>query len=301
MSGAPLKIGFIGLGNMGGPMAVNLVNAGHIVSGYDLSEEARDQFSLAGGKAALSLEETVKDAQVVITMLPAGKHVKAVYLGDNGIFELVGEGTLLIDSSTIDVESARYVSQKASEVGHDLIDAPVSGGVAGASSGSLTFMVGGHVQAVERAKPILEIMGKSIVHAGEAGAGQAAKICNNMLLGVSMIGTCEAFLLADKLGLDRQKLFDISSASSGQCWALTSYCPVPGPVPSSPANNDYQAGFSAAMMLKDLLLAKEALDKLEVSAPMGQKAAETYEKFCLDLGETADFSGIINFLRKEGK
>ncbi len=293
-----LRVAFIGLGNMGGPMAVNLVKAGHDVVGVDLSEDAREAFRAAGGRVSTSAAEAVRDVQAVVTMLPAGKHVRSVYTGENGILAHAPKGTLFIDSSTIDVDSSRDVAKAAVEAGMDMVDAPVSGGIVGAANGTLTFMVGGPDSAFERAKPFLEIMGASIVHAGDAGAGQAAKICNNMLLGISMIGTCEAFVLAEKLGLDPQKLYDISSKSSGQCWSLTSYCPIPGPVPTSPANNDYKPGFAAPMMLKDLLLAKEAADSSGANTPMGEEAARLYEEFSRNGGENADFSGIIHLLRK---
>ncbi len=295
-----LRVAFIGLGNMGGPMAANLVKAGHEVVGTDLSEEACAAFRAVGGQVAASAAEAVRDVQAVVTMLPAGKHVRSVYLGENGILAHAAQGTLFIDSSTIDVDSSRDVAKAAREAGMDMVDAPVSGGIVGAANGTLTFMVGGPEVAFERAKPLLEIMGASIVHAGDAGAGQAAKICNNMLLGISMIGTCEAFVLAEKLGLDPQKLYDISSKSSGQCWSLTSYCPIPGPVPTSPANNDYQPGFAAPMMLKDLLLAEEAAGLNGANTPMGERAARLYEEYCRNGGENADFSGIIHLLRNLG-
>src|SRR5581483_3023375 len=236
-------------------------------------------------------------ADVVITMLPAGQHVREVYLGAGGIIENTNPGTLLIDSSTIDVETARAVAAEAERRGLLMLDAPVSGGVGGAQAATLTFMVGGSAQAFARAQPILEKMGKTIVHAGGAGNGQAAKICNNMILGISMIAVSEAFVLAEKLGLDHQKLFDISSKSSGQCWSLTSYCPVPGPVPASPANRDYQAGFTAAMMLKDLKLAQKAAKTAGAKTPLGADAAKIYAQYA-ESGEAGrDFSGIIRFLR----
>ncbi|MDD7908381.1 3-hydroxyisobutyrate dehydrogenase [Pseudovibrio exalbescens] len=297
MSGDLRKIAFIGLGNMGGPMAINLVKAGHEVTGVDLSPSAQEAIKKAGGICAQSISAAVKEAEVVVTMLPAGKHVDAVYRGEDGVLKHAKPGTLLIDCSTIDVESARKVAEAAHEAGMHMIDAPVSGGAVGAAAGTLTFMVGGSDEAVEQARPLLDVMGKSVVHAGDAGAGQAAKICNNMLLGISMIGTCEAFLLAEKLGLDPQKLFDVASTSSGQCWSLTSYCPIPGPVSTSPANNDYKPGFAAAMMLKDLHLAREAADSFGAETPMGHRAAELYEQFCNSDGENRDFSAIIQFLR----
>ena len=245
------KVGFIGLGNMGMPMAQNLLKAAYEVTGFDLSAHATQLLAANGGTSANSVADACKAAEVVITMLPAGEQVRDVYLGADGVLASVAPATLLIDSSTIDVQSARDVAQAAQDKGLAMVDAPVSGGVTGAEAATLTFMVGGSDDAFERARPVLEKMGKTIVHAGGPGNGQAAKICNNMILGASMIVVCEAFLLAEKLGLDPQKLFDISSKSSGQCWSMTSYCPVPGPVPASPANRDYKAGFTAAMMLKD--------------------------------------------------
>jgi 3-hydroxyisobutyrate dehydrogenase len=230
-------------------------------------------------------------------MLPAGPEVREAYLGSDGVLAAVQRGTLLVDSSTIDVKTAREVAQAAEEQGLAMIDAPVSGGVSGALAASLTFMVGGSPEAFERARPVLEKMGKTIVHAGGAGNGQAAKICNNMILGASMIVVCEAFLLAEKLGLDAQRLFDISSKSSGQCWSMTSYCPVPGPVPTSPANRDYKAGFTAAMMLKDLQLAQTAAREARAATPLGAGAAAVYEQFVESGDGGADFSGIIRFLR----
>jgi 3-hydroxyisobutyrate dehydrogenase len=253
------KIGFIGVGNMGGPMAQNLIEkGGHEVTVFDLSPVAVERCVAVGAKAAGVVIDAVKDADVVITMLPAGEHVKRVYLNSAGILAAARRGTLFIDSSTIDVESARIVGREAEHAGMDMVDAPVSGGTAGAAGGTLTFMVGGSDAAFARAEPILKIMGKTVVHAGASGNGQAAKICNNMILGISMIAVSEAFVLAEKLGLDHQRLFDISSKSSGQCWSMTSYCPVPGPVPASPANRDYKPGFAADMMLKDLRLAQAA-------------------------------------------
>src|SRR5208337_3603794 len=289
-------IGFIGLGNMGLPMAQNLVKSGHVVAGFDLSEYAAERLAVGGGRRANSVLEACTNAEIVITMLPAGEQVRDVYLGPQGVLAAAAAQTLLIDSSTIDVDTAREVASAAEARGLAMVDAPVSGGVSGAQSASLTFMVGGPVEAFERARPVLEKMGKTIVHAGGAGNGQAAKICNNMILGVSMIAVSEAFLLAEKLGLGAQKLFDISSKSSGQCWSMTTYCPVPGPVPTSPANRDYQAGFTAAMMLKDLKLAQDAANSSGASTPMGAEAAELYARFCRDGEGGRDFSGIIQFL-----
>ncbi|TYC66966.1 3-hydroxyisobutyrate dehydrogenase [Stappia sp. BW2] len=290
-------IGFIGLGNMGGPMAINLVKAGHRVLGFDLSDKAMAAHEAEGGEKAAGVAELAAAADVIVTMLPAGKHVRQIYEGEGGILDNAKPGTLMIDSSTIDVDSARAVSAAAQAKGMKMVDAPVSGGVAGAAGGTLTFMVGGSEEAFEGAKAYLDIMGKTIVHAGDAGTGQAAKICNNMILGISMIAVSEAFVLAEKLGLDKQKLFDISSTASGQCWSLTSYCPVPGPLPASPANRDYQPGFAAAMMLKDLKLAQEAANSAGAATPLGAEAAALYSLFCNAGGETQDFSGIVKFLR----
>jgi len=290
------RVGFIGLGNMGLPMAQNLVKAGETVIGYDLSEFAAERLATGGGTRAASIADACRDVDVVITMLPAGKHVKEVYLAPEGVLAAVAPGALVIDSSTIDVETAREVAHAAIDKDIAMVDAPVSGGVAGAQAATLTFMVGGPAAAFARARPLLEKMGKTIVHAGAAGNGQAAKICNNMILGASMIVVCEAFLLAEKLGLDAQKLFDISSKSSGQCWSLTSYCPVPGPVPTSPANRDYKPGFTAAMMLKDLKLAQSAARATRATTPLGAGAAAVYEQFVETGGGDVDFSGIIRYL-----
>ncbi|HZD27668.1 MAG TPA: 3-hydroxyisobutyrate dehydrogenase [Xanthobacteraceae bacterium] len=291
------KIGFIGLGNMGMPMAQNLLKAGHEVTGFDLNVDATERLAASGGSTANSIADACKAAEVVITMLPAGEQVREVYLGAGGVLATVGPETLLIDCSTIDVATAREVAQAARDKALAMVDAPVSGGVAGAEGASLTFMVGGDDAAFERARPMLETIGKTIVHAGGPGNGQAAKICNNMILGASMIVVSEAFLLAEKLGLDAQKLFDISSKSSGQCWSMTSYCPVPGLVPTSPANRDYKAGFTAAMMLKDLKLAQAAARATHATTPLGAGAAAVYERF-IDSGDSSvDFSGIIRYLR----
>jgi 3-hydroxyisobutyrate dehydrogenase len=291
------RIGFIGLGNMGLPMAQNLLESGHAVAGFDMVKASVGRLSAAGGAAATSVAEACAGAEVVVTMLPAGEQVRAVYTGAQGVLASAAPGTLLIDCSTIDVASARDVAGAARQKGLDMIDAPVSGGVGGAQGATLTFMVGGSESAFARARPLLERMGKTIVHAGGSGTGQAAKICNNMILGVSMIAVAEAFVLAEKLGLDAQKLFDIASRSSGQCWSMTSYCPVPGPVPTSPANRDYQAGFTAAMMLKDLNLAQGAARAAGAAAPMGAEAATIYERYCGQGEGSRDFSGIIRLLR----
>ncbi|HEV2565221.1 MAG TPA: 3-hydroxyisobutyrate dehydrogenase [Microvirga sp.] len=290
------NIAFIGLGNMGGPMAANLVKAGHAVTGFDLSPASCDQSRSDGVSIAGSTVDAVRDAEVVVTMLPAGKHVLSVW---TDILPSVKDGTLLIDCSTIDVESARKAHAMAREQGGNLLslDAPVSGGVGGAKGATLTFMAGGTKDAFDRAEPILSKMGKKVVHCGEAGAGQAAKICNNMILGISMIGVAEAFVLGEKLGLSHQALFDVASTSSGQCWSLTTYCPVPGPVPASPANNNYKPGFAAALMLKDLKLAQEAALASGASTPLGAEAAQLYALFNNAGHEGDDFSGIINFIR----
>ncbi len=291
------RIGFIGLGNMGLPMAQNLLKAGHQVEGVDLSEAATGKLKAAGGVVIETAKSAAARADVVITMLPAGQHVRDVYLGSGGIIENANAGTLLIDCSTIDVESARAVAAAAEAKGLMMLDAPVSGGVGGATAGTLTFMVGGSERAFVRAESILQQMGKTIVHAGGAGNGQAAKICNNMILGVSMIAVSEAFVLAEKLGLDKQKLFDIASKSSGSCWSMVNYCPVPGPVPTSPANRDYQAGFTAAMMLKDLKLAQDAAKSAGAKTQMGAEAAALYDRYAQSGEAGRDFSGIVNFIR----
>jgi 3-hydroxyisobutyrate dehydrogenase len=289
--------GFIGLGNMGGPMAANLVKAGHTVHGFDLVAENIEQFRQAGGNPADSVAAAVRDADVVISMLPAGKHVAGVYNGKEGVLANAKKGALLIDCSTIDVTTARAIADQARALGFDMLDAPVSGGIMGAQGATLTFMTGASDEGFARAEPILAQMGKNIIHAGGPGNGQAAKVCNNMLLGISMIGVSEAFNLADKLGLDRQKLFDISSTASGQCWSLNTYCPVPGPVPTSPANNDYQPGFSVAMMLKDLKLSQDAAVSAGQETPLGAHATRLYEAFAEAGNNHVDFSGIIKYLR----
>jgi 3-hydroxyisobutyrate dehydrogenase len=284
---------------MGLPMAQNLVKSGHAVAGFDISEFAAERHAVVGGSRADSIADACTQADIVITMLPAGEQVRQVYLAEEGILAAAETGALLIDCSTIDVETARDVALEAQNRGFAMLDAPVSGGVAGAQAATLTFMVGGPEEAFAWARPVLELMGKTIVHAGPAGNGQAAKICNNMILGASMIVVCEAFLLADKLGLDAQKLFDISSKSSGQCWSMTNYCPVPALVPTSPANRDYKPGFTAAMMLKDLKLAQAAARATRAATPMGAGAAAVYEKFIESGGGNIDFSGIIRYLRGE--
>lgn len=288
-------IAFIGVGNMGGPMARNLIKAGHDLKVFDLSQELLAVMKDAGAAIAGSAAEAALDVDVVITMLPAGPHVKSVYEG-----EVLGHAkpdALLIDCSTIDVETARAVAATAAEKGFMMVDAPVSGGVGGAEAGTLTFMVGGPEEAYEAARPYLDVMGKTIVHTGGSGNGQAAKMCNNMMLGIQMISVAEAFVLAEKLGLDHQKLFDVSSKASGQCWSLTTYCPVPGPVPTSPANRDYKPGFTAAMMLKDLKLSQAAADSFAADTQLGRHAMALYEAFAEGGAEGTDFSGIINMIR----
>ena len=288
-------IAFIGLGNMGSGMAANLVKAGHAVAAFDLSEGALGRAVSAGCTRALSTAEAVKGAAAVVTMLPAGKHVRSVY--EREVFDAAADGDpILIDSSTIDVASARAVTAMAAERGLAMVDAPVSGGVGAANGGTLTFMVGGSTDAFARARAILALMGKAVIHAGDPGAGQAAKICNNMLLGASMVATCEAFVMAQKLGLDPQTFFDISSKASGQCWSMTSYCPVPGPVPTAPSNSEYEGGFAAALMLKDLKLAMEAASSVDASVPMGAAAESLYQAFANLGGAGKDFSGIIKML-----
>ncbi len=291
------RIGFIGLGNMGLPMAQNLIKAGHQVEGVDINPASTVKLAAAGGAVAETAKIAASRADVVITMLPSGKEAREVYLGSAGIVESANAGTLLIDSSTIDVETARAIEAAAAARGLLMVDAPVSGGVVGAEAATLTFMVGGSTQAFVRAQSIMEKMGKTIVHAGGPGNGQAAKICNNMILGVSMIAVSEAFVLAEKLGLDAQTLFDISSKSSGQCWSMTTCCPVPGPVPGSPANRDYRAGFTAAMMLKDLNLAQEAAHQAGAKTILGAQAATIYDNYAASGEAGKDFSGIIQYVR----
>ncbi|UIP06726.1 3-hydroxyisobutyrate dehydrogenase [Erythrobacter sp. SDW2] len=289
-----MKIAFIGLGNMGGGMAANLVKAGHDVRAFDLSESAVAKAQQAGCATFDSATEAVQGVDAVVSMLPNGQIVKGVYTS-----EVIGHaptGAILLDCSTIDVATAREVIAAAEGAGYDMVDAPVSGGIAAANGGTLTFMVGGTDAAFGRAKPILEAMGKAVIHAGAAGNGQAAKICNNMLLGIHMIGTCEAFAMAQKLGLDAQTFYDISSVSSGQCWSMTSYCPVPGVGPATPADNDYEGGFATALMLKDLRLAMEAAESSGAATPMGARATSIYEDFAGAGHGGLDFSAIIKIL-----
>jgi 3-hydroxyisobutyrate dehydrogenase len=280
-----MKIGFFGLGNMGGPMAANLAAAGHDVTGYDTAGLTVPGVAVAGGARAAAV-----DQDAVITMLPNGAILRAVY---DEIVPLIASGALLVDCSTVDVESALHAHGKAGAAGLASLDAPVSGGVTGAAAGTLTFMVGGAEAAFARAEPLFEIMGQKAVHCGAAGTGQAAKICNNMILGISMIGVCEAFALADRLGLDRQKMFDVVSTSSGSCWSLNSYCPAPGVGPKSPADNDYRPGFAAELMLKDLLLAQAAAAAVDAATPLGAAAAAFYQAFVEHGGRGRDFSAVL--------
>ncbi|MDE2618645.1 MAG: 3-hydroxyisobutyrate dehydrogenase [Sphingomonadales bacterium] len=288
-------IAFIGLGNMGGGMAANLARAGHTVRAFDLAEAALERAAANGCATFTSAAEAATGAEAVVSMLPNGAIVRAVYTGE--VFGAAAPGALLIDCSTIDVATAREVASLAEAQGHAMVDAPVSGGIGGANAGTLTFMVGGTDEAFARAEPILKAMGKAVIHAGGPGAGQAAKICNNMILGGTMIVTCEAFALAEKLGLDLQTFYDISSVSSGQSWSMTSYCPVPGVGPQSPADNGYQGGFAAALMLKDLKLAMEAGTATGVPLAIGGRAAELYAAFAEAGHGNTDFSGIIETLR----
>ncbi|MEL6506738.1 MAG: 3-hydroxyisobutyrate dehydrogenase [Pseudomonadota bacterium] len=291
-----VTIGFIGLGNMGGPMAANLAKAGHVVHATDLSIGAIDRAVAAGCQRADSVAGAVAEADIVVTMLPAGAHVRSVYLDHYGILAHARAGALLIDSSTIDVATARTVNDAAGEKNFAMVDAPVSGGVAAATGGTLTFMVGGSVDALTRAKPVLEGMGKNIFHAGAAGNGQVAKIANNMLLGTTMIATCEAFHLAQKLGLDAQTFYDIASTASGQSWSMTSYCPAPGPVPGAPSNKDYAPGFAAAMMLKDMRLAQEAAHSAKAPTPLGAQAEALYALLESAGHDDLDFSAIMKLI-----
>ena len=288
------RIAFIGLGNMGGGMAANLVKAGHQVRAFDLSEDALARAEGNGAMRSPSTSEAVKDAEIVITMLPAGKHVKSVYRDE--VAPNAAKGVMMIDCSTIDVATAKQVGEELRGLGFEFVDAPVSGGIAAANQGTLTFMVGGSDEGFERARPFLEQMGKAVIHAGEAGAGQAAKICNNMLLGSTMAATCETFALAEKLGLNLQTFFDISSKASGQSWSMTSYCPVPGVGPETPADRGYEGGFAAALMLKDLKLAEEAAQSVGAYTPMGAEAEELYERFVERGGGGKDFSAIIKMI-----
>ncbi|HEX3953225.1 MAG TPA: 3-hydroxyisobutyrate dehydrogenase [Stellaceae bacterium] len=291
-------IGFIGLGNMGGPMATNLVKAQHQVTGFDLAGKLVADLADKGGHAAASAIEAAAAGDVVVTMLPAGPQVRAVYLGPDGIIARARKGALLIDCSTIDVETARLVAAEAAKAGLEMLDAPVSGGTIGADAGTLTFMVGGEVSAFARGETVLRNMGRTIVHAGPSGSGQTAKICNNMMLAAAMIGVCEGFALAEKLGLPAQTLFDICSTSTSQSWAMTGYCPVPGPVPAAPSNRGYAAGFTATNMLKDLRLAQQAAGAAGAATPLGAAAANLYQLYVDAGGGPFDFSGIMQFIRR---
>jgi 3-hydroxyisobutyrate dehydrogenase len=288
------KVAFIGLGNMGGGMAANLAKAGHDVIAFDLSEDALLRAEARGAARAGSAQEAVADAEAVITMLPAGKHVREVY--ESAVIGTAPKSAILIDCSTIDVATAREEIGKAAASGYQMVDAPVSGGIAAAEAGTLTFMVGGADEAFERARTFLEQMGKAVIHAGGPGSGQAAKICNNMLLGASMVATCETFVMARKLGLDLQTFFDISSKASGQCWSMTSYCPVPGVGPETAADRDYEGGFAAALMLKDLRLAMEAAQSVDAYTPMGAEAEALFARFAELGGAHKDFSAIIKMI-----
>ena len=289
-----MKIAFIGLGNMGGGMAANLAKAGHDVRAFDLSQDALDKAKAAGCLPVASAAEAVEGAEAIVTMLPAGSHVEGVY--NDAVFGRAQPSAILIDCSTIDVATARRVAEAAAAKGLTAVDAPVSGGIAAANGGTLTFMVGGSTEGFDRAQPYLAQMGKAVIHAGASGSGQAAKMANNMLLGATMIATCEAFRLAERLGLDPQTFYDISSVSSGQSWSMTSYCPLPGVGPETPADRDYQGGFAAALMLKDLRLAMQAADEAGASTPLGAHAAQLYEAFVADGHGGTDFSGIIKTL-----
>ena len=280
-----MKIGFVGLGNMGAPMAANLVAAGHEVAGFDVAGVKVD-----GVRTAATAAQAAQGADVVITMLPDGNILRQVAAQ---VLPAMGKGTTLVDCSTVDVDSARSVATDATQLGIGFVDAPVSGGIGGAQAGTLTFMAGGTEEAFATAAPLFDIMGQKAVHCGEAGAGQAAKICNNMILGISMLGVCEAFSLADRLGLDRQKMFDVVSTSSGSCWSVNTYCPAPGVGPQSPADNDYKPGFAAALMLKDLKLSQQAAEAAEAPTPMGQRATELYQAFVDDGNGGRDFSAIL--------
>lgn len=292
------KIAFIGLGNMGGGMCANLAKAGHAVSAFDLNADAVAAAVAKGARTAPSIAEAARDAEVVVSMLPAGKHVLSVYFGPDGVASHAPKGALFIDCSTIAVTDARDAHTKAEAAGFRMVDAPVSGGTVAAEAGTLTFMAGGTAEAYAQAEPILKGMGKNTFHAGGAGNGQAAKIANNMLLGISMIGTCEAFNLAKKLGLDAQTFYNIASVSSGQCWSMTSYCPAPGPVPAAPSNRDYKAGFAVAMMLKDLHLAAGAARDAGAAIRLGETAEAIYQSLSDDGQDGLDFSGVM--LRVKG-
>ncbi len=287
------RIAFIGLGNMGRPMCENLTKAGHDVVGYDVVAAARDAYAAAGGRVADTLAEALAEADTVISMIPTGKHVRAAYEGEGGVLALARPGTMLIDCSTIDVESARAVSKAAAEAGLVMVDAPVSGAVPAAQAGTLTFMVGGTAEGFERARPVLAAMGPKIFHVGASGNGVALKICNNMMAGMSMVAISEVLALAEKLGLDHQTVYDVMTVSSGNCWALQSYCPVPGPVPASPANRGYQPGFAAAMMLKDMRLSQDAAATSGAATPLAGSAAALYQMLVEHGHGNKDFSAVF--------
>lgn len=287
------KIGFVGLGNMGCSMAINLVKAGHEVTGFDLKTAATDKLAAAGGLVGSNLQRVAADKDLLITMLQTGEQVLGVCQGAGGLYAHAKPGALHIDCSTIDVQSARTMHELAQNNQVGALDAPVSGGVLGAAAGTLTFMVGGDSDTLSRAQPFLAVMGQKIIHTGSAGSGQAAKICNNMILGISMVAISEAFILAEALGLTPQKLFEVVNSSSGQCWAMSKYAPVPGVLENVPANHDYQPGFAAAMMLKDLDLGQQVARTVAVDTPLGAKTTALYQQF-IDQGCGAlDFSGII--------
>ena len=290
------SIGFIGIGHMGRPMAEHLLNAGYSLYVYDVVREATEALAAKGAQVAGSPQEMVKKVDVLFTMVQTGQQVKALCLGEAGVFQQARPGLLYIDCSSIDISTTRELHQEAQQHQIDMLDAPVSGGVAGADAGALTFMVGGEAAVFQRAEPLLTVMGKKVIHAGLAGHGQAAKICNNMLLGISMIGVCEAFALAGKLGLDAQKFFDISANASGQCWSMTSYCPVPGMVEKAPSNHGYQPGFMAKMMLKDLRLAQHAAETVNANVPLGAEATQLYELYVNQGHGEEDFSGMMKFI-----
>ena len=293
------RVAFIGLGNMGSGMCANLCKAGYDVAAFDLNADAVQSAVEQGASAAATVADAVSDADVIVSMLPAGKHVLSVYFGDDGVAANARENALFLDCSTISVEEAREAASNATTAGFEMVDAPVSGGTAAADAGTLTFMVGGSDEGFDKAKPLLEAMGKNIFHAGGNGNGQAAKIANNMLLGISMIGTCEAFNLAERLGLDAQTFFDISSTASGQCWSMTSYCPAPGPVPTAPSNRDYQPGFAVAMMLKDLRLAAQSAESSGSVTRMGELAEQIYADLESRGFAGLDFSGVMKDLKGE--
>ena len=288
------RVAFIGLGNMGGGMAANLAKAGHDVHAFDLSSDAMDRAAAKGCTPAASPADALAGAEAVVTMLPAGRHVADVYR--TAVLLSAPKTAILMDCSTIDVATAKVVAAEASAAGFTMVDAPVSGGIAAADAGTLTFMVGGSDEGFAAAKPYLDVMGKAVIHAGDAGAGQAAKICNNMLLGATMAATCEAFVLAQKLGLDLQTFYDISSKASGQSWSMTSYCPVPGVGPETPADRDYEGGFATALMLKDMKLAMEAAQSVGAYVPMGGEAEELYQRFADRGGAGKDFSALIKMI-----